>query len=214
VPDHVVLADINRLVRTLDALFVSYGQRARLPIHLTEYGYQTNPPDPYAGISWTRQAAHIEEAEYMAYRNPRVRSSAQFLLKDDGPVSAFPTSDRRYWGTFQTGLLTNGGRPKRAFGAYQRPIHVTPNRTSRGRAVRVFGMKRNARHGVTLVATVQYRRRGTRVYTALRRVVTRNERGYANTRVRVPATGDVRIAWSEEGRRGVTHSRAFRVTVR
>ena len=59
------------------------GVRASCPIYLTEFGYQTRP-DP-AGVSFGKQAAYINEAEYIAARDARVRSTSQFLLVDGGP---------------------------------------------------------------------------------------------------------------------------------
>ena len=47
-----------------------------VPLYLTEYGYQTKP-DPFAGkvVSFNRQAAWINQAEYMAFKNPNVRNA-------------------------------------------------------------------------------------------------------------------------------------------
>ena len=36
-----------------------------LPLYLTEFGYQTNPPDPL-GVSSAHQAAYLNESEYIA----------------------------------------------------------------------------------------------------------------------------------------------------
>ena len=49
----ITLANISSLLSTLSRL---YG-----PKHLwiTEYGYQTNPPDPQFGVSWDKQAAYL-----------------------------------------------------------------------------------------------------------------------------------------------------------
>ena len=54
-------------------------------IWITEYGYQTSPPDPFAGVQLSRQGPLTAWGEYLAYRNPRVASIAQFLLVDDKP---------------------------------------------------------------------------------------------------------------------------------
>ena len=42
-------------------------------------------------------------AEYLAFRNPRVASFAQFLLVDDAPFRRYRRRDKRRWGTWQSG---------------------------------------------------------------------------------------------------------------
>src|SRR5439155_4119294 len=71
--DQVTISTLPRLTRTLDHALRRWGVRRRLPLWLTEYGYQTDPPDPFLGVSWNRQAAYLNEAEEIAYRNRRVR---------------------------------------------------------------------------------------------------------------------------------------------
>ena len=43
-----------------------------LPLWYTEFGYQTNPPDPIRGIPPRRQATWNVRGEYLAFRDPRV----------------------------------------------------------------------------------------------------------------------------------------------
>lgn len=208
--DNVVLADLGRLTRTLDRIFRRHGSSRRLPVWLTEYGYQTDPPDPTIGVSWARQAAWINAAEYLAYRNRRVASMAQFLLWDDGPLTAYPASDPRYWGTFQSGLKTNDGKRKRSYAAYQRPIHVTPAQARRGQAIRVFGGLRNA-DWRRVTARLQFRRGRRGRYRTLREVTVRHPSGYVHMRTRARGSGWYRLAW-QDGSRTLT-SRAVRVRV-
>jgi hypothetical protein len=209
VADNVTLSGISRLTGTLDRIFRRYGQRRRLPIWLTEYGYQTDPPDPIIGVSWRRQAAYLNEAEEIAYRNPRVRGLSQFLLVDDGPNTKVAPSDPRYWGsTFQSGLIALDGRRKPAFFSYQRTIDVTPGRARRGRLLRVFGQLRPAPNGALLQARIQFKRRGGSRWSTVRRVETRSFRNYLVAHVRARSTGYWRIAW------GAGPSRAVYVRVR
>ena len=79
-----------------------------MPLYLTEYGYQTRP-DPIH-ISFAQQAAFLNQAEYIASRNPSVRTLSQFLLVDDKPDPAFSTrtQSRLAWRTFQSGLDAAG----------------------------------------------------------------------------------------------------------
>ncbi|MEX2195820.1 MAG: hypothetical protein WD844_11090 [Thermoleophilaceae bacterium] len=211
--DNVVLADMDRLTRELDRIFRVHGQSRRLPIWLTEYGYQTDPPDPTIGVSWSRQAAYLNHAEYLSYSNPRIASSAQFLLFDDGPLMEFQSSDPRHWGTFQSGLKTNAGREKRSYTSYQRPIHVSPARVRRGRAVRVFGQLRSAPNGRRLSARLQYRSTRSRRYRTIKRLTVRNRRGYVLTRTRPRTSGYYRIVWRDPGTGKSLTTRRVRVGV-
>lgn len=210
--DNVVLADTNRLVRTLDKLLGQHGQSTRFPIWMTEYGYQTDPPDPTLGVSWSRQAAYLNEADHIAYRNGRIASTAQFLLVDDGPLRQFQPSDPRYWGTFQSGLKTDAGRPKSAYAAYQRVIDVTA-RVRKGRAARIFGQLRTAADGQALTARLEYRRRGRRKWGKVRTLTTSNPKGFLRTTHRPPATGYYRLVWIEPGTGRSLPTRTARVTV-
>ena len=47
----VTLGNIDTLIALLTKL---YGNK---PLWITEYGWQTNPPDKFFGVSWSRQAA-------------------------------------------------------------------------------------------------------------------------------------------------------------
>jgi hypothetical protein len=191
VRQNVALADLRRLTRTLDRALRRHGSARRLPIWLTEYGYQTTPPDPTIGISWARQAAYLAQAEYLAYRNPRVASFTQFLLVDDGPRDRYPPSDPRHWGSFQSGLVSLDGRPKVAYSTWPLPIHAE----RRGNGVLVFGGLRPAAAGVRLRARLE-RLRGGR-WRTIRTLETRNRRGYVTARVRLGAAARLRLVWSD-----------------
>lgn len=78
----------------------------------TENGSQTRPPDP-KGASLSAQARYINEAEYLAWKTPYMRSFSQYLWTDEQPVWAF-----------QSGLTFANGKPKPALNAYRLPIFV------------------------------------------------------------------------------------------
>ncbi len=196
-PNFVPLANLGRLEHGLDAIYRAYGVHRRIPIYLTEYGYQTNPPDPYEVVTPAEQASYLNQADYLAWRNPRVRSVAQFLLRDSPPNAAFDRSDPQYWDTFQTGLEYVNGRHKPAFAAYRIPIWIPPRHGSR---VFVWAQVRPARHPTT--ASIQWARRRGR-YRTLARVHTRNRRGFLTARVRLPGDGVVRIRWGALVSRGM-----------
>ena len=198
--DNVPIANLGRLTRTLDHATRRWGSRApKMPIWITEYGYQTRPPDPLVGVAPSRQGPLSAWGEYMAYRNPRVASIAQFLFVDDGPVPGFTGNDPRRWITWQSGLYTSDRRPKPSLKDYVRPIHTE----QRGRKVRVFGGFRTAATGVPLSARIEYAP-ARRSWQTLRELTVRNRRGYLSAAIRAPRPGLVRILWRDPStRRGV-----------
>ena len=99
----IQLANIGVLTTLLTKL---YG-----PKHLwiTEYGYQTNPPDNKTGfgISWAKQALYMKQAYAMARKNPRIDMMLWFLVRDESNL-----------GGWQSGLETVGGKKKPAWSAF------------------------------------------------------------------------------------------------
>jgi hypothetical protein len=205
------LSELGRLEHGLDAIFSAYSVSRRLPIYLTEYGYETNPPNPFRGVSPATQAAYLNQAEYMAWSDPRVRTLSQFLLYDSAPDAAYPRGSIGYWSTFQTGLAFLSGKPKPSFFTYALPIFVPDPSFARGTAVTVWGMLRLAPDGTEQRALVQWRSSGGRTdWRTLEFVTTANPSGVLLVRVRLPGSGAVRLAWRSP--RGVTdYSRAFPV---
>ena len=205
--DNVPIGNLPRLTSTLDRAHFSWGSR-RDPwdVWLTEYGYQTTPPDPIAGVAPERQGPLAAWGEYIAYRNPRVASIAQFLYVDDKPVPGFRHLDRRRWHTWQSGLFTRQGRPKPFALDYIRPLYLRQE----GDAVRVFGAYRPAPDGAVIPARIEHSQGDAR-WRTLSEVVVRNSRGYLSTLVRSPGPGLIRIAWRDPADGGLAPTRPLRV---
>jgi hypothetical protein len=104
----ITMATINKLVVLVARNF----PRAR--IWLTEYGYQSNPPDPLLGVSTALQARYIGEGAYAAYRTPRVDLLIHFLYRDEPDISRF-----------QSGLVTLSDKEKPAYAAFEIPLAQT-----------------------------------------------------------------------------------------
>jgi hypothetical protein len=209
--DDVGMADLGRLTSTLRRIFSRYGVKGALPIYNTEFGYQSRPPDPF-GFPQPIQAAYINQAEFLSYVNPNVRSTDQFLLEDAPPYTQFPSNSFQYWSSFQTGLLERGGAVKQAFGAYRIPIFIPAARRFFPASFRVWGSVRPAPNGSTQTVQVQYRRSGRSAkWRTLKTVKTRNARNYVDTHVRLAHTGAVRLRWRSPG--GVLFSRAAGVRI-
>ena len=85
------------------------------PKHLwiTEYGYQTNPPDhTLMGTSWSNQALYLKQAFAMARANPRIDMLLWFLVRDQPNISGW-----------QSGLETIAGVHKPAWNAFAELPH-------------------------------------------------------------------------------------------
>lgn len=110
------MGDLGRLTSLLARLRAIGRTRTDLPLYLTEYGYQTNPPDPTSRTSLAEQARWLPEAEQIARRQATVRGVSQFLVRDLPQRTGEDLRSR--WGDYQSGLRFADGRPKPAHAAY------------------------------------------------------------------------------------------------
>ena len=153
-PDDARLADSGRL-ETLLAQLAAAGRLAqRLPLYDTEYGYESDPPDPFAPFSPTQQAQFLSEATYLAWSDPGTRMFGQFLLQDQPPgvgEAARPAARtrrrpvdpvavaRQRWKSLQTGLFYPDGAPKPAAQAFRLPFWAQSDVVAGQAVVRLFG---------------------------------------------------------------------------
>jgi hypothetical protein len=140
-PDDVAMGDLDRLSHLLDRLHRLGRITSRLPIFVTEYGYETNPPDVLRGVSLRQQARYHGLATYLAWRQQDVAMFAQFLLNDIGPPDGAktPVEESRDW---QTGLYFHDGRPKPAVQAFKVPFWAESQSVAGGDFVLLFGQVR------------------------------------------------------------------------
>jgi hypothetical protein len=145
---NVTLGTLPTFETSLDKWF----GRKDIPIWITEYGYQTNPPNSH-GVSYATQAAWGRTAIDFARRDPRVQMFIWFIWRDD------PTS------TWQSGLLQRNSTPKPFLSQFsalaklvdgRNPV-VTVKGTVRNPVARVPVLELAARSGVGAVvgATVR-----------------------------------------------------------
>jgi hypothetical protein len=80
-------------------------------IWLTEYGYQTNPPDRRRGVSPGAQARYVSHAALRARKARYVDILIHFIVKDEPQLSGW-----------QSGFLTRFGAIKPAFSAFMLPL--------------------------------------------------------------------------------------------
>ena len=102
-PTAVTLANLDTLIKELTRL---YGTK---PLWITEYGYQTKPPDGRFGVSWSLQAKYLTQAFGIARKNSRIALMLWFLVRDEPRLSGW-----------QSGLMTVTGKKKPSFNAFRR----------------------------------------------------------------------------------------------
>jgi hypothetical protein len=138
----ISIGSINRLVKVLQRAARAGATAERLPVYVTEYGVESYPQEGF-GVSPQRQAEYLGIAEYLLYRNPWVRSFAQYLLDDD------PNPSQEL--SFQTGLRFANGYPKPSYDAF--PVTLVVRR--RGAGVELWGHIRPA--GAPAQVQLRYR---------------------------------------------------------
>lgn len=189
--DDAAIGDSRRLLAALDRLTarraLSPQLGPRLDVYYTEFGYQTDPPDPIAGISLARQDRYLQDAAYVAWRTPRVRGLNQFRLTD-GAIDGDGAAALR---EFQSGLLFRNNRPKPAFFSFPHPFAVSSGRPRRGSSIRLWGQ---ARPGDGPYDVVIERRSGTRGSFRQLTTTRSDALGYFQQRVRA-RTGQYRFRY-------------------
>lgn len=129
--DNVTIGVMARLERALDKI-----GRHSTKVWVTEYGVQSTP-DTTLGVPQAQQAAYRSISERILRTDPRIASTAQYLLVDDADLSGF-----------QSGLITAAGRPKASLAEFRLPLaarHV-------GNTTHLWGLVRPASmRGVTHV---------------------------------------------------------------
>jgi hypothetical protein len=104
----LTMADLDRLLAEVRR---NFGAKR---VWLTEYGYQTNPPDRILGVTPSTQARHVADAARRAYLAPRVDMLIFFLVRDDSSPDGW-----------QSGVFTAGGATKPAYTAFRLPLVQT-----------------------------------------------------------------------------------------
>ena len=110
----IALADLERLEREVQRAF------GRKRIWLTEYGYQTNPPDVYLGVSPEQQATYVAASALRVYRTASVDMLVYFMVRDDAEPAGW-----------QSGVRFEDGAIKPSYAALRLPLVQTARRGAR-----------------------------------------------------------------------------------
>lgn len=206
-PEALTLANIDELGALLDEAATKGRVKPGLPIMSTEFGYETNPPDPFQGISLADQATNVVLGEFLTYNNPRILGHSQFLLRDVSPVRKHKKDSKAYWFTYQSGLFNRTGTAKPAAGAWSFPLvsftTAVADPATGLRDVSVWGMLRfrpNDRPaGAQDQVSLQWLSAdGTSGWLPVGPgpVTVTNGHGYFQTSVQTPGPGSLRAVWA------------------
>lgn len=98
----ITMASLERLIREVRN---AWGGGKR--IWLTEFGFQTNPPDRLLGVSKAAQARYIGEAAHRVFKARNVDMLVHYLYRDEPEI-----------GRWQSGLMSVSGSAKPARRAF------------------------------------------------------------------------------------------------
>ncbi len=200
-PDYADLATLPHLEKLLDTIQGDYGSSEQFDIYSTEFGYKTNPPFP-AAPSLQQAAAYLNWSEYISWSDPRIRSYDQYLLTDPPPISSH----------FDTGLEFVNGTPKPSYGAFRLPIFMPVTTGSSDTPLTVWGCVRPAHFAGGPQRVRIELRTGNAAFKVVDTVSITDPNGYFVANVRFPASGSVRLTWSDP--HGPTiHSREVTVAI-
>jgi hypothetical protein len=171
----IAMADLERLVSLV------HKNIGRKRIWLTEFGYQTNPPDTFLGVSPTKQAEYVASAARRVELAPFVDVLIFFLVRDDAAAEGW-----------QSGFTTVSGVKKPAHTAFRLPLV----RTSRsGPLVGLWGQIRPG------TGRQSFRLRVYRggAWEWLGETRTTDARGMLSLKVRLPAGSLVQLYAERDG---------------
>jgi hypothetical protein len=198
------LGTIRNLERALDRVVRVYGSSRRFPIWNTEFGYLTNPPkriwrkNHYPYVSLNTAAYYDNWAEYLSYKDPRIASFEQYLLRD--PVAPAAANN---FGGFASGLLTFGGRPKPGYGAWRMPLYLPRTvAASSSQPLEVWGAVKPVHFAMMdQPSTIEqvlllFRPRDSQTYSIIDTIPISSPHGYYDVREAFPSSGTLVAEWA------------------
>ena len=196
----ITMANLDTLTTLLDNIAEKTSRvQDEMPLALTEFGYETQPPDPFNGVTLAKQADYSNLADLLAWANPRVLTQTQFLLRDVKPLKS--SSERRRWFTYQSGLYFANGKPKPAAAAYRFPfLAQAAAKTAEGKQTYIlWGQLRFRPNRASDIVYFQHQPAGTKDWNLIGGTRT-SGRNYFNSGVASPGPGLIRAVWlSSEG---------------
>jgi hypothetical protein len=192
-PNFAAFPDLGNFARVLDHTQKVYGSGKKFPIYNDEYGYITHPPASSHYVSQSTAAYYLNWAEYLSYKNPRIKSYMQYLLFDPPGLKG--------QGDFASGLLTAGGAQKQTYSAYRLPLYMPDTTFKRGQNVEVWGdvrpvgfMTMDTHTGQQVQIQLQPNSRGA--FKTINTVKISSPEGYFDIHMKFPSSGTVRLIWT------------------
>jgi hypothetical protein len=193
--DSADLGNVAKLESTLDEANGAYGSHTKLGIYNTEYGFQTDPPEAPScnvrPVSDALAAEYMNWAEYISYKNSRIRSYDQYLLNDPPPTA----------GAFDSGLeLYSASSPffgpqkTDVYDAYQIPLYMPTTSSKSADTLEVWGGARPSAFGGAHNVLLQFTPTSGSVHTA---AVGLNSKGYFDTHMKFTTSGTLRVVWKD-----------------
>lgn len=177
--DDVTIGTLSRLTTAL-ARAAGAGALPRVPVYLTEFGFNTLPNQ--LGVTPALQAQYDAISERIAWEDPAVAAFSQYELRDD-PI---PRTKHGFIG-FQTGLETARGVRKPLY--YSFPVSLAVRQTRSGYSL--WGLVRPAASATAV--TVLVRAGASKTYRTLRTART-DAAGYWSFTSRTPGVS-WRVRW-------------------
>ncbi len=200
-------ARLDDLEGALDKALGAWGSHTEYKIYNTEFGYFTDPPfKAYDSIAPMKAAAYLNEAEYLSWKDPRIASYDQYLLKDSPADTPTP---------FDTGLeFSTGAHITPVYNAYRLPLWLPTTTGKPGHSLEVWGCARPALTAPATSDTVAIQfASGTSGFTTLATETIHPAASgcYFDTRVTFPHSGKVRLAYHQGSATVVSRTQAITV---
>jgi hypothetical protein len=188
-PDWVTMADLSKLESALDKVQRVYGSHKRYNLYLTEYGYNTDPPQSGNAVSPDTQATYLNQAEYMAWHDKRIQTLTQYTLRDSA-------TNLNIFSSYAAGLLFSNNQPKPSFQAYALPIWMPKTSASAGSSLEVWGCIKPAHFAGSAGAQIQFQPASGGAFVPVGTATVRSG-CYFDQHVQFPGSGTVRLAYSD-----------------
>jgi hypothetical protein len=176
--DHCETITMSTLERLQREVWRAFGSKMR--IWLTEYGYQTSPPDRGLGVSRALQAQYVAEGAQRAFAARNVDMLIHYLYQDEPDVARW-----------QSGYFSSGGAVQISYRAAQLPLAQV---TRTGDRTTLWGQVRSG-DGPQLYVLQQFRDGRWRSVEGLRRTTAR---GFLSRTVRA-GKGAIFRLWHPAG---------------
>jgi hypothetical protein len=191
IKDNAAIADMPHFEAVLDKAtrngVIKPTHGSVFDLYLTEFGYQTNPPDGDSGVSPATQARWLQQSWFQAWADPRVRNITQYEWRDE-PLRVAGANSYASW---QSGLRYENGKAKPALAIFPNPFYAQVKRGAK--KVRLWGQ---VRPGTSWTVTVEKLAGGA--YVAVKTTQT-DAFGYWSQRLPLSGRATYRFSYVRDG---------------